>query len=87
MAKKDRTDYVNRNSILSLLSVDETARLSDPEAGALLAAGDEFIDLVQLARGVQFAGTSTPAESTLPRKAVHESTWNKIVKSLPSSRR
>lgn len=83
MAKKDRTDYVNRNSILNLLSADETARVSNAETAAGLTTGDEFIDLAQIDKGVQRAGKSHPTESVLPRKAVHESTWNKIVKGLP----
>jgi hypothetical protein len=83
MTKEKRTDYLNRNSILSLLSDEETARFSSAETAAAFDIGDEFIDLAQLDRGIQRAGKSHPTESVLLRKAVHESTWKKIVSRLP----
>ena len=82
MAKEKRADYITRNTIMGLLSGEETARVSNAETAAALAVGDEFIDLAQIERGVQRAGEAHPTESVLPRKALHESTWNKIVKRL-----
>ena len=82
MAKEKRVDHITRSTIMGLLSGDETARVSNAEAAAALGVGDEFIDLAKIDKGVQFAGEAQPADGVLPRKALHESTWNKIVKRL-----
>lgn len=75
-----RTDYVTRDSILKLLSDDEVAKVSTAETADRLMAGDEYLDLEQLEQGVQRAGgKATPMGRVLPRKAVHENTWNKIL--------
>jgi hypothetical protein len=72
-----------RNGILSLLSDEEVARVSTAETAARLLDGDEYIDLGQLEQGVRRAeGTATPLGRVLPRKAVHELTWSKIVTQL-----
>lgn len=75
-----------RNSILNLLSNAEVARVSTAETAAHLLEGDEYIDLSQLEQGVKRAGgPPSPLGSVLPRKAVHEDTWSKIVTQLGDS--
>jgi hypothetical protein len=73
----------SRDGILNLLSDDEVASVSTAETAARLVDGDEYIDLGQLEKGVRRAvGTATPMGRVLARKAVHESTWDKIVAQL-----
>ncbi|MGA2083089.1 MAG: hypothetical protein ABSH53_21115 [Holophaga sp.] len=79
----NRTEFLTRDTILNLLSDDEVARVSTAEAAVNLAVGDEFLDLEHLERGVLKAGRVPPAMGgVLPRKAVHEKTWAKILKQL-----
>ena len=78
-----RAEYVTRDSILKLLSDDEVAHVSTAETADRLVSGDEYLDLGQLERGVRRApDTATPMGRVLPRKAVREDTWAKIVTHL-----
>jgi hypothetical protein len=78
-----RTENVTRESILKLLSDDEVSSVCTVETAPSLAANDEFVDLEQLERGVQKAQGAGPVMGTiLPRKAVHEKTWSKILTAL-----
>ena len=82
-----RTEYVTRDSILKLLSDDEVGKVSTAETAARLTDGDEYLDLEQLERGVQVAGgKATPMGRVLPRKAVHQDKWNKILALLATTR-
>jgi len=82
-----RTEYVTRDSILKLLSDEEIARVSMAETAARLSDGDEYVDLEQIEQGVRRAvGTTTPMARMLPRKAVHEDTWTKILTHLAAAR-
>jgi len=72
-----------RDAILGLLSDEEVARVSTAETAPRLAVGDEFLDLEQLDLGVRRAPAMTaPMGQVLPRKAVHERTWTKILAQL-----
>ena len=87
MKNDKRTQYVTRESILNGLSDDEVASVSTAETAVRLADGDEYLDFEQLDQGVRRArGTATPMGRVLPRKAVHASTWNKIVTLLAAPR-
>ena len=88
MKADKRTEYVTRDSILKLLSDEEIARVSTAETAMHLADGDEYVDLKEPDRGVLRAlGTVTaPMGHVLPRKAVREPTWGKIVSLLSSKR-
>jgi hypothetical protein len=79
---KKPAELVTRDNILSILSDEEVARVRMPAAPAVLADGEEFIDLTHIELGVQRAGKSDPMEDVLPRKALHENTWRKIVTNL-----
>jgi hypothetical protein len=82
-----RSQNTIRESILKLLSDEEVARVSSGETAARLLEGDEYLDLEHLAYGVRRApGTITPMGSMLPRKAVHDSTWSKILAQLEPPR-
>jgi hypothetical protein len=77
------TEVLTRDSILKLLSDDEVAAVSTAETATRLSAGDEYVDLEHLDRGVRrAAGTSTPMANVLAKKAVAEGTWTKIVTQL-----
>ena len=74
-----RSRLVSRDTILGLLSDEETARVSSAEGRNDLAMGDEYIDLAHLDQGVQQAFGPTKHEGNLlPRSAVHATTWQKI---------
>jgi hypothetical protein len=82
-----RTAYVTRDSILTLLTDDEVARVATAETTASLVDGDEYIDLEKLGRGAHQAGALRPTMgSVLPRKAVQAQTWSKILAHLETSR-
>ena len=87
MNNVQHSDYVTRDRILKLLSDAEVAAVSTAETAANLTAGDEFVDLAHLGRGVQCAdGTATNMGGVLPRKSVHEQTWTKILTQLQPGR-
>ena len=78
-----RAEYITREHVLKLLSDEENARVSMAETAASLADGDEYLDLEGLEQGVRRAhGTATPMGRVLPRKAVKEATWTKILSEL-----
>ena len=82
MNQDKRSDYETRERILKLISDDEIASVSTAETGRL-SPGDEYLDLEHLEQGVQRAdGTATPIGRVLPRKAVQEATWSKILTQL-----
>jgi hypothetical protein len=83
MTNHQRDEYVLRDGIMNLLSDEEVARVSTAETAQKLADGDEYIDLEQLEQGVLRApSTPTPMGRVLPRKAVHEDTWSKVLMTL-----
>ncbi len=85
----EKNEYLTRDSILKLLSDDEVAKVSTAQAAPRLSDGDEYLDLERLDRGVlRASGVATPLGRMLPRKAVHEKTWTKILTQLaaPASR-
>jgi hypothetical protein len=82
MNTEKRTENLTRNSIMKLLSDDEIVSVSAAET-ARLSEGDEYLDLNHLDRGVRRAhGTPTPIAKVLPKSAVAEATWNKILTQL-----
>ena len=83
MKNDKKTEYITRDSVLKLLSDEEVAKVSTAETAVYLSAGDEYLDLENLDRGVQRApATETPMGRVLPKKAVHKDTWDKIVAKL-----
>ena len=83
MQNATRNEYLTRDRILKLLSDHEVASVATAETAERLADGDEYLDLAQLQEGVQKAGSSaTPMGRVLPKKAIHTSTWGKLLKQL-----
>jgi hypothetical protein len=80
----DSEDIGAREDIMKLLSDDENARVSNAEAKPL-PVGEEYVDLDDLEAGVQKATaemTAGDATGILPRSAVHDETWTKILAQL-----
>ena len=86
MSSTTRDELSARNSIMMLLTDEEIARVTTAEAGASLADGAEFLDLEHLDQGIQrSAGPALPEMANIiPRSAVGNDTWNKIVAHLSS---
>jgi hypothetical protein len=75
--------YLARDRVLSLLSDSEVARVSTAESAPRLAPGEEYLDLEALDQGMQRSvGAGTPVGHVLPRRAVEEATWSKILREL-----
>ena len=82
MTNDSRAEYVTREGVWKLISDDEASECVD-ETGARLSDGDEYLDLRHLAEGVRRAkGRATSMGHLLPRKAVDEATWTRIVMQL-----
>jgi hypothetical protein len=78
-----RTAYVTRENVMKLLSNEEVADVASTESDIRLADGDEYLDLEQLDQGVQRSpGANTPMGRVLPKKAVRDTTWVKILQVL-----
>ena len=83
MKNDARSEYVARDRLLSLLSDDEIARVSNAETAVRLSDGDEYIDLEQLDQGVRRAPPNAALMGRmLARKALNDITWNKIIAQL-----
>jgi hypothetical protein len=81
-------EYTTRDSVLKLLSDAEVASVTTAETADRLPDGDEYLDLHQLGRGVQRASASNVnMNSVLPRKAVHEGTWSRMLTIVDSDSR
>lgn len=82
---KDRNmQYINRDAILKILSDNEVTKVSKEEEPTELVDGDEYIDLDHLEKGVQQVHQylKQNTENVIPRSAVSEETWSKIIKKL-----
>ncbi len=87
--------YLRRHAVLELLSDEEVARVSNAETAAQLADGEDYIDLARPERGALRASASTKISlaEVLPRSAVSEETWAKLIVAVhqgwtePSSQR
>jgi hypothetical protein len=84
MSHHNRSELVARDTLLKLLTDEEMARVSTAETAASLIAGQEYVDLEHIDKGVQVcnAATKVVMGSALPRRAVGDPTWNKIVAQL-----
>ena len=84
MTDAKRAEQVARDTVLKLLSDEETARVSTAETASRLTEGAEYVDLEHLERGVQRAKSASAVTMghVLPRSAVSDETWSKIVAQL-----
>ncbi len=75
-----KKEAITREAILALLSDAEVAKVSRAEDAPRLIEGDEYVDLEHLAAGVRQVHDKSPrAAHALPRSAVSDATWAKIV--------
>jgi hypothetical protein len=84
MSHANRSELVARDTLLKLLTDEEMARVSTAETAAGLTPGQEYIDLEHIDRGVQVcnAATKVVMGNALPRRAVGDPTWTKIIAQL-----
>jgi hypothetical protein len=84
MTNDKKKNALTREAILELLTDSEVAIVSRAEGAPRLIEGDEYVDLTDPAAGIQLvqATARTPAGHALPRSAVSDSTWSKIVHAL-----
>jgi hypothetical protein len=83
MNNMTKTEHVTRDNILMLLSDDEVASVCTAETAVRPLEGEEYLDLDDLDQGIRSSlGTSPPMSRLLFRRAVHEKTWEKILKQL-----
>ena len=79
--KLEKKNALTRETLLALLTDTEVARVSDAEGTKRLIEGDEYVDLRDPAAGIQHvhATPRTSPRNTLPRSAVSDATWAKVV--------
>jgi hypothetical protein len=84
MTNSKRAEQVARDNILKLLSNEEIAKVSTAEAASGLTEGGEYLDLEHLDQGVQHAKLASKVTMghVLPRSAVCNETWSKILAQL-----
>jgi hypothetical protein len=83
MSNDRRTESLPREGFWKLISDDEAGSACAVETAVGLSDGDEYLDLRRLAGGVCRAqGTAGATGHVLPRKAVPEDTWTRIVAQL-----
>jgi hypothetical protein len=80
MSPDAKTGTITREAVLALLSDAEVARVSRAEDEPRLVEGDEYVDLEDPSAGVrQVHAKSVRPRKALPRSAVSDATWAKIV--------
>ncbi len=84
MKNREKTEATTCDSIFALLSDDEVDHVREMETQIRLSEGEEYIDLGRPDRGVQIARREAgeTMERLLPRKAVHKTTWSRILAHL-----
>jgi phosphoserine aminotransferase len=84
MTVAERTEYVTRDTIMKLLSDEEIAKVSNAETAYALVEESEYLDLEHLDKGVQRAqsGMQVSIGNALPRTAVSQDTWDKLLAQL-----
>ena len=84
MTDHARSDLIGRETILKLLTNEETARVSTAETAASIRDGAEYLDLQHIDQGILTAkrGTSVEMGHVVPRSAVSAATWARILVSL-----
>jgi hypothetical protein len=80
----NKKNSIKREAILALLSETELAKVSTAEGAQQLIEGDVYVDLTHLDAGIQQvkATPRTPPGHALPRYAVSDATWEKIVRAV-----
>jgi hypothetical protein len=84
MKANSKPNLLTRDVILGLLTDAEVAKVSSAEDRPALIEADEYVDLLDLDAGiqqVQATPRTTPGHA-LPRSAVSDATWAKIVRAV-----
>jgi hypothetical protein len=86
MSSQATKTVLKREAIIKLLTDAEVAKVSTVEGAPRLVEGDEYVDLEDLDSGVQLvqATPRTAPGRALPRSAVSDATWAKIVQVVAS---
>jgi hypothetical protein len=88
MPLSSRSTPPTARRIRGLLTPDERFNVRVAETAALLAAGEEYIDLALPELGVQQTSWMiTSLVGTLPKKSVSPSTWERIVRLIARPKR
>lgn len=84
MARSASSAQIEKEDILALLSDAEIGKVSMAETKKSLARGEQFVDLDDLAAGVQMMeGSGAPdTHDLIVRSAVGTKTWSNIVERL-----
>jgi hypothetical protein len=83
MIQPNKAAFFSREHVMTLLSDGEVASVSTAETKTHLRRGDEYLDLEHLEQGVLRAdGAVANLGHVLPRKAINEDTWRRIVRQL-----
>jgi hypothetical protein len=83
MTEPNQSELTTRDRVLQLLSEGEFAGVGNGSEDTLLRRGEQYLDLEHLALGVQRSdGTSTATAGIVPRNAIHEDTWRRILRQL-----
>ncbi len=84
MTTQEKKNALTRDAILKLLTDAEVAKVSRAEDAPRLVEGDEYVDLEDLGSGVRLvqAGSRVKPSHALPRSAVSDATWTKIVRAV-----
>ena len=75
---------LTREAILMLLTDSEVAKVSRAEGSPQLIEGDYYVDLENPGAGVRQVHAASPVRpgSVLPRSAVSDATWAKVLRAL-----
>jgi len=80
MSLDAKNETVTREAIVALLSDAEVAKVSRAEGEPRLVEGDEYVDLEDPSAGVRQVHAKSPRpRKFLPRSAVSDATWAKII--------
>ncbi|MGO8994006.1 MAG: hypothetical protein ACLQVI_11805 [Polyangiaceae bacterium] len=79
-----KKNALTRDALLGLLSDVEIAKVSRAEDAKALVEGDEYVDLSNPGDGVRQvqAGSQIGPGHVLPRSAVSDATWDKVVRAV-----
>lgn len=84
---REPTRLPTADVIIALLSDDDIASVDRHSAAAEHSDVDEYVDLEQVDQGVRRGlGPPRPICRVVPRKAVHDATWTKIIACLGADR-
>lgn len=76
----------DRDAVIKILWEDPIARVRCHEVPLRLKKGDEYLDLQHLDAGVQrVLGPMSPTGGELPRSAVTEATWKRLLACLSAA--